>query len=147
MADRLRHRSSRGERVDRSQGTGKGERWERIIVSGCWIWFRNYFRREKVGKDITLGLVNSFMRGLVSRISISHENRSGRKCNACTLRNHKNAYPTPLETILRAEEAVSTLLETSRALQAPRSVCAIHPDASPRRNFGRHAAEDFAKLI
>lgn len=141
MADRVRNGSAWGERVDRSQRACERERGERIVVAGCWIWFRNYLWRKKVGEDITLGLVDSLMGTLNSRISMSHKNLM-QECNTCTLRKYKKAYPAPLKTVLRAEEAVNALLETSRTLQGPRTIPAIYPSAFPRFNLGRHAVKE-----
>jgi hypothetical protein len=60
VRDCLGDRSFGGQRIDGSQRTAIREGWVRIEGSGGWIWFRNYLRRKKVGKDITL-FVNALM--------------------------------------------------------------------------------------
>lgn len=60
MGDGSRDGAPRGQRVDRTQGTGELEGGIRVVVASSWIRFRNYFRREEVGERITL-LVNGFV--------------------------------------------------------------------------------------
>jgi hypothetical protein len=78
-------------------------------MSRGWIRFRNYLRREEVGQDITLRFVDSLV-----------------------------FTPAPLETILRAEEAIRANLQAGWTLQTSGIVRALHTHTFPGRNFNSH---------
>lgn len=66
-----------------------------------------------------------------------------RRCAECAGRVGEDilgeTYPTPLETILRTEEAIlDPQLETCWALQSTSIVFAVNTDTFPRRGFGSH---------
>jgi hypothetical protein len=75
--------------------------------------FRHDLWREKASQGIRT-LVDSLMLTLV--YSSQHEVFTKRS-QVCTLSTAEIAYPTPLKTVLRAEIALCSLLETRWALQ------------------------------
>lgn len=110
VRNRLRDSLLRRQRVNRSEGSGESEGRKRIVFPGCWVWFRNYFWREKVGEEITL-FVESFV--ITLREDISIQRPRGMRAVSVKL----SAYPASFETVLRAEEAVQAHLQTCWALQ------------------------------
>ena len=61
MRNGFRDRPSRRQGIDRSQRAGELKCRKRIVLSRGWIWFRDYLWSEKVGEEITLRLVDSFV--------------------------------------------------------------------------------------
>jgi len=61
---RLGHFALLREGVDRPQRAREGEGRERVVVSGLWIRFRHYFRREEVVEYTGFLLVHSLVCGL-----------------------------------------------------------------------------------
>jgi hypothetical protein len=68
VGDGLRNGAGGREWVEGSEGASKLERREWVVVTGCWIRFRNYLRRKEIGEDITL-----LMDGLVLALDIAKD--------------------------------------------------------------------------
>jgi hypothetical protein len=136
VGDGLRDGAHRREGVDGSQGTGELVRRKWIVVSRGWIWFRNYFWRKDVGEEITL----RFMESLVLALFPESVCSNGLEMNYTgePYRSRQAAYPAPLETVLRAEKAIATLLEACWALESACDLVAIHAHAFPRGDFRSH---------
>lgn len=59
--------------------------------------------------------------------------------DTCTLRGHKEAYPTPLETILRAKGAFFSKLETGGTLESAHFIVTFITDTTLFASLGcRH---------
>lgn len=54
VGNRLRDGSHRRQWVEWSQRPSESEGRKGVVMSGSWVWFRNYFWREQVGEEITL---------------------------------------------------------------------------------------------
>ena len=118
---RLGHFALLRERVDRAQRAREGEGRERVVVSGLWIRFRHYLRREEVVEYTGFLLVHGLVRGL-------YDSNNGDQQTPCSLLHLPPgaANPVLLEAVLGAEEAVlDAELQARRTLQRASVVGAV----------------------